>query len=69
MSEKRFESAVKELEEIVEKLNDTDIPLEESINLYERGVKLSKLCAKKLKEVQEKIETLSKDISIKDDTR
>ncbi len=62
MTDKKFESAMKELEEIVNRLEDEGLPLEESISLYEKGIKLSKVCAKKLKDAQERIEKLSKDL-------
>jgi len=62
MSDKKFESALKELEEIVTKLEDTELPLEESIGLYEKGVKLSGICTKKLKEAEAKILELGKNL-------
>lgn len=59
MAEKKFESALRELEQIVDKLDDQDLPLEESIAMYEKGVKLSRICSKKLSEAQIKIEKLA----------
>ena len=41
---KDFESAIAELETIVKKLEDGDLPLEKSLELYERGVQLSRFC-------------------------
>jgi exodeoxyribonuclease VII small subunit len=57
-----FEKAMERLEEIVQALDRGDQPLEESLALYEEGVKLSGLCAKQLTEAQGKLEKLSKGI-------
>lgn len=54
-----YEDAVRELEEIVQKLERGDAPLEESGKLYERGVKLSTYCTKILQEMEEKMTRLS----------
>ena len=53
-----FEDAFNALEEITEKLNRNDIPLDEAIKLYEQGMKLSALCSEKLETAKQKIETL-----------
>ncbi|MDR7072679.1 exodeoxyribonuclease VII small subunit [Fictibacillus barbaricus] len=53
-----FEEAMEQLEEIVEKLEQGDVPLEESIDLYQQGMKLSKLCHTKLKNVEKKMDTI-----------
>lgn len=50
-----FEDAMKQLEEVVRKLEQGDVPLEESIKLYERGAKLKAHCERKLKEAEEKV--------------
>lgn len=50
-----FEEAMLALDEIVEKLEEGDVPLEKAITYYEEGMKLSKLCNDKLKSVQEKM--------------
>ena len=50
-----FEEAMKALEEIVEKLETGDVPLEKAIDYYQEGMKLSKLCNDKLVNVQEKM--------------
>jgi exodeoxyribonuclease VII small subunit len=50
-----FEEAMEKLEEIVEKLETGDVPLEKSIDYYQEGMKLSKLCSDKLNMVQEKM--------------
>jgi exodeoxyribonuclease VII small subunit len=53
-----FEDALKELEEIVQKLETGGVPLEDSIGLYERGAALKAYCEAKLKSAQEKIEKI-----------
>ncbi|TVR27688.1 MAG: exodeoxyribonuclease VII small subunit [Balneolaceae bacterium] len=53
-----FEEALKKLEAIVEKLNDQDISLEESVALYEEGIKLSKICSETLESAALKIEQI-----------
>jgi len=56
-----FEDALKQLEEIVQKLEKGELALEESLALYERGIHLSRLCHAKLEEAEGKIELLMKD--------
>lgn len=60
-TEMKFESALGKLEEIVDKLESGDIGLDESLKLYEEGMKLLKFCTAKLDEVEKKIEILVKD--------
>jgi len=50
-----FEKAMEELEKIVEKLEEGDVPLEKSISYYQEGMKLSKICSDKLNKVQEQV--------------
>ncbi len=50
-----FEEAMKNLEEIVEKLEEGDVPLEEAISIYKQGMDLSRLCHTKLKSVEEQL--------------
>ena len=57
--ELKFERALERLEKIVEALESGNLPLEEALEKYEEGVRLSRLCAKKLEHVETKIETLS----------
>ncbi|OGV31663.1 MAG: exodeoxyribonuclease VII small subunit [Lentisphaerae bacterium GWF2_45_14] len=56
-----FEEALKRLEEIVEKMENGSLPLEEMISCFEEGNALSKLCGKKLSELEKKIEILVKE--------
>ncbi|EKN69882.1 Exodeoxyribonuclease 7 small subunit [Neobacillus bataviensis LMG 21833] len=50
-----FEEAMTKLEQIVEKLEEGDVPLEEAILFYKDGMELSKLCHDKLKNVEEQL--------------
>lgn len=59
--ETSFEEAILELEQIVEKLEEGDVPLEKAITYYQDGMKLSKLCNDKLKQVQEKMTQIIND--------
>lgn len=54
-----FEKSLKELEEIVSRLESGDITLDESMALFERGMKLSGDCRKALETVKQKIITLT----------
>jgi exodeoxyribonuclease VII small subunit len=56
-----FEAALKQLEEIVQRLERGELPLEESLKLYEEGIRLSRLCHAKLEEAEGRIELLMKD--------
>jgi exodeoxyribonuclease VII small subunit len=53
-----FEDAVKRLGEIVQALERGDLPLEESLRLFEEGVKLSRISQEKLDAAQKKVEQL-----------
>ena len=56
-----FEAALKQLEEVVQKLEKGELPLEDSLKLYEDGIRLSRLCHGKLEEAEGRIEVLLKD--------
>ena len=56
-----FETALKQLEEIVQRLEKGELTLEESLGLYEQGIRLSRLCHAKLEEAEGKIEMLVKN--------
>lgn len=56
----RLEDALQELEVLVEKLESPELPLEDSIELFERGSKLSQLCYQKLQEAEKKVQVLIK---------
>ena len=54
-----FEQAMAELDEIVRKLEAGQIPLEEAVKTYERGMELKKICEEKLNTAEMKIEKLT----------
>jgi exodeoxyribonuclease VII small subunit len=56
---KDFEAAIAELETIVKKLEEGDLPLEASLQLYERGVHLSRFCHARLEEAERRIEIVN----------
>ncbi len=53
-----FEQSLKELESLVEKMEQGDLSLEDSLSHFERGVQLSRACQKALKEAEQKVEIL-----------
>jgi exodeoxyribonuclease VII small subunit len=55
VSEMNFETAMAELEKVVGQLESSQVALEDSIKLYDRGAELKKHCEKKLAEAEEKI--------------
>ncbi|MBF0813952.1 MULTISPECIES: exodeoxyribonuclease VII small subunit [Staphylococcus] len=56
-----FEEMMKELENIVQKLDNENVSLEESLNLYQRGMKLSATCDETLKDAEKKVNELMAD--------
>jgi len=58
LAQMSFEQALKSLEEIVRRLESGDVPLEESIDLYERGEQLRKHCQARLDAAQARIEKI-----------
>jgi len=61
ISDMSFEDAMTELEAVVGQLERGDVPLEDSIKLYERGAALKKRCEAKLKEAEEKVAAITLD--------
>lgn len=59
-AEIKFEDALKKLEKIVDELEDGSLSLDNALEKYEEGIKLSKLCAKKLEVAKKKVEILLK---------
>jgi exodeoxyribonuclease VII small subunit len=59
--EMKFEAALDRLDEIVKKLEDGEMSLEDSLKLFEEGVRLSRLCDQKLQAAERRIEILLKD--------
>jgi len=61
MAEKKFEAALARLEEIVTELESGELGLEQSLKLFEEGVKLARVCNARLEEAERKVEVLLKD--------
>lgn len=59
--EKSFEKSLEELETIVTRLESGDLPLEESLKLFEDGIKLARECRTRLTTAERRIEVLMKD--------
>ena len=53
-----FESALKELEALVERMESGDLPLEQALQMFERGVELTRICQASLKQAELKVEQL-----------
>ena len=53
-----FESNLKKLEEIVDKLESGTIGIEESVKLYEEGMRIKKICDKKLQDIEMQIKKI-----------
>lgn len=56
-----FEKAFQELEKIVQRLEAEELPLDESLQLFEQGIRLSRFCHQRLEEVEKKIELILAD--------
>lgn len=61
IQELTFEQALRELQDIVNKLETGQVTLEEAIEMYERGVRLSKYCIEKLTQAELRIKKIVKD--------
>ena len=61
MAEKKFEKALEELEEIVKKMEEGNVSLEESLKAFEKGIKLSRFCADKLDKAERKVDILLRE--------
>ena len=61
MAEKKFEDAMKRLENIVKSLESGDLSLENSLEIFEEGMKLAGFCSQKLEEAEQKVHLLIKD--------
>ena len=56
-----YEEAIARLEELVNRLEDTEIPLEESLSAFQEGIALSRYCREKLAEIEYRVEYLLKE--------
>ncbi len=61
MAEKKFEDAMRRLEEIVQTLESGELSLEDSLKNFEEGMKLVKFSTKKLEEAEKKVTMLVRD--------
>ncbi len=57
----KFEKAMKRLESIVDELEKGEMDIDKSLEAFEEGIKMSRLCSKKLNEAERKIEQLTKN--------
>ncbi|WP_318152989.1 exodeoxyribonuclease VII small subunit [Metabacillus arenae] len=60
-NEVSFEEAMEQLEKIVEKLEEGDVPLEKAIDFFQDGMKLSKLCHDKLQKVEKQMDFILRE--------
>ena len=61
MGEIKFEKAILRLEKIVEDLETGELDIDKSLEIFEEGIKMSRVCSKKLSEAEAKIEKLTRD--------
>ena len=61
MAAVKFEQAMARLEAIVGELENGDLPLDESLKIFEEGIRLSKNCLKVLEDAERKVEVLVQD--------
>jgi exodeoxyribonuclease VII small subunit len=61
MTDLKFEDSLARLEQIVSRLEAGNLPLEESLRVFEEGVALARHCSKYLEEAERRIELLTKD--------
>lgn len=60
MAVEKFETSLKKLEEVVRRLEEGSLSLDDSLKAFEEGVKLAAFCAKKLDEAEHRVEVLLK---------
>jgi exodeoxyribonuclease VII small subunit len=63
MTDLKFEDCLARLEQIVSKLEAGNLPLEESLTIFEEGVGLARSCSRYLEEAEKRIEVLARDDS------
>ncbi len=61
IEQKGFEELMAELKEIVESLEDKDLPLEKAISMFEEGMKISKRCSELLNQAEKRVKILLRD--------
>ena len=60
MGEIKFEKAIQRLEKIFDDLEKGEMDIDKSLEIFEEGIKMSRVCSKKLNEAEAKIEKLTK---------
>jgi exodeoxyribonuclease VII small subunit len=63
MTDLKFEDCLARLEQIVGQLETGNLPLEESLKIFEEGIALARNCARYLEDAEKRIEVLTKDES------
>ena len=61
MGEMKFEKAIQRLEKIVDDLEKGELDIDKSLEMFEEGIKMSRICSKKLNEAEAKIEKLTRN--------
>ena len=61
MGEIKFEKAIQRLEKIVDDLEKGELDIDKSLEVFEEGIKMSRVCSKKLNEAEAKIEKLTQN--------
>ena len=61
MGELKFEKAIQRLEKIVDELEKGELDIDKSLEMFEEGIKMSRICSKKLNEAEAKIEKLTRN--------
>jgi exodeoxyribonuclease VII small subunit len=59
MTDIRFEDALKELEQLVRRLEEGQVTLEEAVSVYERGITLKNLCDEQLKSARMRVDQIT----------
>ena len=62
MGEIKFEKAIQRLETIVDDLEKGELDIDKSLEIFEEGIKMSRVCSKKLNEAEAKIEDIPEDL-------
>jgi len=62
MPEIKFDQALKDLEKLVEEMEEEGLSLEDGMKKYEKGMKLSRICLEKLDQAEKKIEILKQPV-------
>ena len=61
MGELKFEKAIQRLEKIVDDLEKGELDIDKSLEMFEEGIKMSRVCSKKLNEAEAKVEKLTRN--------